>query len=226
MMKKLFALALFLSVQGINAININVYSLVLAKMYTRFNFRGDSFGRIIPAATPTASALEDLNKCNKESLDWQTSPRSPIPNTLGHASTYQTGVGGVPKAIQTAGWMGVDDWRLHIGFEDVHTVEAKVGDVWGRNPDTGCPLVFTQKMFEQRKGVDYKLGLCWGIQPKFYSSVGQALFKYFALIVVPVKNAADNNNWWPSFRIIKLREGTTHQKCPWRNGCDELQWPD
>ncbi|HEV2601369.1 MAG TPA: hypothetical protein VGT41_03660 [Candidatus Babeliales bacterium] len=189
MIKKLCIVALLLNMQVGHAVNVNVYNNIPVKMYARWEFVGDYFRREIPAAILTALALQDLAGCQVLSYSWKVAGFSPV---------------------EKSGWMGVNDWRLHKGFSDVHTVGAKVGDIWGRNPDTGCALVFTQKMFEQKAGVSYTLGQCWGIDPDLYSApAGQAVYNNFALIVIAVKNDADkdtagNAQWWPKFRIFRL----------------------
>ncbi|HEV2601949.1 MAG TPA: Vps62-related protein [Candidatus Babeliales bacterium] len=116
------------------------------------------------------------------------------------AATKKTVVGpdGNPLEEIVAGIKGVNDWRLHIGFSDVHTKGAQIGQAWGTNPETGEPLVFTAQMLNGK-------GECWGVKPDVYSApLGQAVYNNFSLTVVPKKNPADNNNWWPSFEISRI----------------------
>ncbi|HEV2601186.1 MAG TPA: hypothetical protein VGT41_02710 [Candidatus Babeliales bacterium] len=118
------------------------------------------------------------------------------------AATKKTiaGPDGNPLEVITEGIKGVNDWRLHKGFTDVHIIGAKVGEVWGKDPETGAPLVFTAKMLDKNGG-------CWGIAPQIYSApAGQAVYNNFGLNLVPKRNPKDNNNWWPSFVIWRMDE--------------------
>ncbi|HEV2601370.1 MAG TPA: hypothetical protein VGT41_03665 [Candidatus Babeliales bacterium] len=184
----IFAIVLLCGTQPVNAVNVNIYSVLPFAMYARWLFAGDYFRRDIPAATPYASGMI-------------------IP------TFYPDYVRSLAlKYLMVFGWMGVSDWRLHTGFTDVHTVGAKVGQVWGRDPVTWLPLVFTTDMLNA-------YGQCWGINNDFYSApLGQAVYSHFLLSVTPVKNtdpkykdAAGNSPWWPSFRITRLDPSVSDQ---------------
>jgi hypothetical protein len=105
----------------------------------------------------------------------------------------------VPAATpEKVGSKGVDDWRLHKGFSKVRIIGAKVGQVWGNNPETGDELEFTPAMID-------KNGEVWGIKPDLYNApAGQAVYHNFRLTIIPKKNPQDNNNWWPSFDIARM----------------------
>jgi hypothetical protein len=107
----------------------------------------------------------------------------------------------IPAATEDAmGRTAVDQKLLHKGFSKVRMVGVKVGEVWGRNPETGDDLVFTPVMINTE-------GECWGIKPDLYEApLGQAVYNNFWLSVVPQKNPADHNNWWPSFDIARMDE--------------------
>jgi len=100
----------------------------------------------------------------------------------------------------------VSKFLLFKGFTDVHTVGVKVGDVWGKDPETGKPLVFTEKMLSSKGEKTLKLGECFGYQNDIeYSSTGRALSLHtmysYKLTILPKRNSEDNNNWWPSFTL-------------------------
>ncbi|HEV2600879.1 MAG TPA: hypothetical protein VGT41_01145 [Candidatus Babeliales bacterium] len=108
-------------------------------------------------------------------------------------------------SVVTPGVNSFETWRSHHGFSDVHAVGAKVGDVWGKNPETGEPLVFTAKMLNKK-------GEYWGTEKIFYSL---PVAEYFQLLAVPIKNPADNNNWWLQFDIereeVELKKGARYE---------------
>jgi hypothetical protein len=97
---------------------------------------------------------------------------------------------------------------LFKGFAGVHTVGVKVGDVWGKDPETGKPLVFTEKMLSSKGAKTLKLGECFGYKNDIeYYNIGKSLYGFewrYLLTMSPKRNDKDNNNWWPSFT---LREG-------------------
>ncbi len=100
------------------------------------------------------------------------------------------------KDIAPQAWATVKSGLLHKGWSTVF-IRAKVGQVWGKNPETGADLVFTDKMINSK-------GECYGIAPSIFKSSGQAINHKFRLTVVPKKNPKDNNNWWPSIDISRI----------------------
>jgi len=80
--------------------------------------------------------------------------------------------------------------------EQTYLINPHVGDIWGTNPETGAPLTFTQKMFNGTN--------IYGIKDDLYWSSAQGIYDKFRLDIIPKKNPADNNNWWPSFEITQI----------------------
>jgi len=79
---------------------------------------------------------------------------------------------------------------------EVYIIGPHVGANWGINPETNAPLTFTQKMFGGAN--------VYGTNNNLYWSSAQGIYDKFSLTIVPKKNPADNNNWWPSFEITQM----------------------
>lgn len=108
--------------------------------------------------------------------------------------------GSEEKMVPALGEVAVSKGILvHTGFQDVYLLSARVGDVWGKDPNTGVDLVFTEAMID-------KNGHVRGVQPPhlYHAPVGQALYHHFLLLIEPVETKKGNGVWVPRLRINRL----------------------
>lgn len=98
------------------------------------------------------------------------------------------------RTIAPQRWVSIKSGLLHKGWSTAYLKNVNVGQVWGKNPETGTDLVFTTKMINAK-------GECRGFEPSFYTSTGQAVDHKFTATIVPQKNPSDNYNWWPQIVI-------------------------